>query len=60
MSGFLDLTKGNAEGKTLLDLHSDPKTSASDKALLEEFISKTNEKDEELDHEVQSNTSSLT
>jgi len=44
----------------LLDLHSDPKLSISDKTLLEEFINKTNEKDEDLDPDVERNTSSLT
>jgi hypothetical protein len=56
----LELTGKNVDGKTLLDLHSDPATSASDKALLEEFIGKTNEKNEDLDSDVQKNTSSLT
>lgn len=60
LSKFLDLTWGNFDEKTLLDLHSDPKISPPDKTLLEEFISKTNEKDEGLDREVQSNMSSLT
>jgi hypothetical protein len=41
-------------------LYSDPKLSVSDKLLLEEFIGKTNEKDEELDNDVTKNTSSLT
>lgn len=60
MSAFLDLTGKNVDGKTLLDLHSDPKTSASDKILLEEYIKKSNEQNETLDHEVSDNTSSLT
>lgn len=60
LSKFLDLTWKNVDDKTLLDLHSDPETSPSDKALLEEFITKSNEKDEELDHDVSKNTSSLT
>lgn len=60
LSKFLDLTWWNAEGKTLLDLHSSPNISLSDKALLEEYIKNTNEKDEGLDTEVTRNTSSLT
>jgi hypothetical protein len=60
LSEFLELTGKNTEGKTLLDIYSDPKLSVSDKLLLEEYIAKTNEKDESLDKEVMDNTSSLT
>jgi len=60
LSKFLELTWANVDGKTLLDLHSDPQTSAPDKLLLEEYINKTNEKNEDLDTDVQKNTSSLT
>lgn len=60
LSKFLDLTGKNVNGKTLLDIHSDPETSLSDKLLLEEYIDKTNEKNEDLDPDVQKNTSSLT
>jgi hypothetical protein len=48
------------DGKTLLDIYDDPKLSFSDKLLLEEYIEKSNEKNETLDNEVQQNTSSLT
>lgn len=64
LSGFFALTGKNVNKKTLLDLHanSDPdkKISPSDKLLLEEFIEKSNEKNGELDPEVQKNTTSLT
>lgn len=60
LSKFLELKGENINKKTLLDLHSDPETSVSDKLLLEEYIGKTNEKNEDLDTDVQKNTSSLT
>ncbi|MEI8008818.1 MAG: hypothetical protein WCI00_05515 [bacterium] len=43
-----------------MDLYADPTLSMSDKLLLEEYISKSNEKNESLDSEVEQNTSSLT
>lgn len=60
LSKFLEMKWKNVEGKTLLDIYSDPKLSLSDKLLLEEYIDKTNEKDETLDNDVIQNTSSLT
>jgi len=60
LSKFLSLTGKNHEGKTLLDLHSDPKLSLSDKLLIGEFLEKSNEKDEDYDRDVAANTSSLT
>ena len=60
ISDFLQLTWKNDAGKTLLDLYADPTLSMSDKLLLEEYINKSNEKNETLDHEVEQNTSSLT
>ncbi|MCX6823849.1 MAG: hypothetical protein NT085_01880 [candidate division SR1 bacterium] len=60
LSEFLSLTGKNVNNKTLLDLYADPKTSESDKLLLKEYIDKSNEKNEELDSDVQQNTSSLT
>lgn len=61
LSKFLDLTWKDANNNhTLLDFHSHPDTTPSDKALLEEFIGKSNEKNESLDSDVQQNTSSLT
>jgi len=60
LSKFFALTGVNTSNKTLLDVYADPKLSLSDKLLLEEFIGKTNEKDESLDNDVVNNTSSLT
>ena len=60
LSKFFELTWGNVDDKTLLDLYSNPDLSMSDKLLLEEFIDNSNEKDEELDPEVRKNLSSLT
>lgn len=60
ISQFLALTWENVNGKTLLDIYSDPKLPISDKLLLEEYIKLTNEKNEGLDPEVQKNRSSLT
>ncbi len=60
LSKFLDTTGKNVDGNTLLDLYSDPKLQLSDKLLLGEYIDKTNEVNEELDPDVQKNTSSLT
>jgi hypothetical protein len=44
----------------MLELYDDPKTPPSDKSVLHEYIEKTNERNEELDSDVQKNTSSLT
>gem|GEM_PF-2100041 len=44
----------------MLDIYVDPKTSPSDKALIEEFLKNTNEKNEALDPEVQKNPSAHT
>jgi hypothetical protein len=60
LSRFLDITGKNVDDKSLLDLYGDPATSSADKILIKEFISKTNEKNEELDKDVMDNTSSLT
>ncbi len=60
ISDFLQLTWKNDAWKTLLDLYADPTLSMSDKLLLEEYINKSNEKNESLDSEVEQNTSSLT
>lgn len=60
LSKFLSLTGKNHEGKTLVDLQSDPKLSLSDKLLIKEFLDKSNEKDEDYDRDVAANTSSLT
>ena len=50
----------NVDGKNILELYDNPKTPPSDKAVLHEYIEKTNERNEELDSDVQKNTSSLT
>jgi len=56
LSSFFDLTWKDASGKnTLLDIHSDPKTSPEDKKIIEEFIANTNEKNESLDTDVRNN-----
>jgi len=56
LSKFFDLTGKDASGKnTLLDIHSDPKTSLEDKKIIEEFIANTNEKNESLDTDVRNN-----
>ena len=60
LSKFLSLTGKNHEGKTLVDLQSDPKLSLSDKLLIREILDKSNEKDEDYDRDVAANTSSLT
>jgi len=60
LSKFFKITGGNFEKKTLLDIYVDPKTSPSDKALIEEFLKNTNEKNEALDPEVQKNPSAHT
>lgn len=60
LSKFLSLTGKNHEGKTLLDLRSDPNLSLSDKLLIKEYLEKSNEKDEQYDRDVANNTSSLT
>ncbi|MEI7919478.1 MAG: hypothetical protein WCH65_04710 [bacterium] len=44
----------------MLDIYSSQNLNLSDKLLLQEYIDKTNEVNEELDSDVQKNTSSLT
>lgn len=60
ISDFLCFKWKNTQDKTLLDLYADPKLPMADKLLLEEYIDKSNEKNEWLDPQVQENTSSLT
>lgn len=60
LSNFLSFTWTNTKGQTLVDIYAHKDTSLSDKLLIKEFMEKSNEKDEELDNDVEKNTSSLT
>lgn len=56
LSNFLKLTgKDRSGNKTLIDIYSDEHTSPSDKALIQEFLANTNEKNEWLDGDVRKN-----
>jgi len=55
VSKFLQLTGKAKNGKTLVEMHADPKTSPEDKILLEELIHKSLEKDEDIDSTVKYN-----
>ncbi len=60
LSNFFKLTGKNVEGKTLLDLYEDPKTSAAHKEIIHEFLENSNEKHEDGDPDVGKNRSALT
>lgn len=59
LSNFFKLKGKTESGKTLLDIYTDSKTSPSDKALLQEFLNNSNEKDESLDPDVSKNPYAL-
>jgi len=57
----LKITGGrDVDKKNLLDIYVDPKTSQSDKALIQEFLGNTNEKNESLDADVRKNPTAHT
>ncbi len=60
LSEFFKLMWKNTNGKTLLDIYADPKTSIADKELIKEFLNNSNEKYESLDNDVRNNPYALT